>query len=83
VAGKYFQNEGDVQEAHSAIMAAFSDLCDLVVQSESFDEVRQQQIKEALGSILMLNYLSSQLAIFRHSWETSTKWGLLKKARPL
>lgn len=49
VAGKYFQNS-EIQEPHSAIMAAFSDLCDLVVQSDDFDEQRRREIQEALGS---------------------------------
>ena len=49
VTGKYFQNSGGVQEAHSAITAAFSDLCDLVDQSDDTDEKRRCQIKEALG----------------------------------
>lgn len=51
VAGKFFQDLGGVvQEAHSAITAAFSDLCDLIAQSEGFDECRRRTIKKALGS---------------------------------
>ena len=47
VTGKYFQNL-EVQEPYSAIMAAFSDLCDFVIQSDDFHE-RRQEIQEALG----------------------------------
>lgn len=54
VTGKYFQNSGGIQEAHSAIMAAFSDLCDLVAQSDDFDQSRQDQIKGDLGSYALL-----------------------------
>mmetsp|Transcript_2209 Transcript_2209/g.3485 ORF Transcript_2209/g.3485 Transcript_2209/m.3485 type:complete len:1071 (+) Transcript_2209:110-3322(+) len=49
VAGKYFQNSS-VQEPYSAIMAAFSDLCDLVIQSDDFDEETQREIATNLGS---------------------------------
>lgn len=48
-AGKYFQ-EHQIQDPYSALMAAFSDLCDLVVQSEDFNEARQEQIRQDLGS---------------------------------
>jgi predicted ATPase len=37
VSGKYFQTLGN-QEPYSAIMAAFSDLCDLISQSEVYNE---------------------------------------------
>lgn len=43
--GKYFQ---DHQDPYSAIMAAFSDLCDLILQAT--DQERRDEIKEALGS---------------------------------
>lgn len=46
-AGKFFQDSS--QEPYSAIMAAFSDLCDLVLQSEDFDETRRSKIQEVLG----------------------------------
>lgn len=46
--GKFFQNSG-VKEPYSAIMTAFSDLCDLVSQSEDFDDVRRKEIQKALG----------------------------------
>ena len=49
VAGKYFQDSG-IQEPYSAIMAAFSDLCDLVIQSEDFTEERRREIQQKLGS---------------------------------
>jgi protein kinase len=47
--GKFFQNSG-VKEPYSAIMTAFSDLCDLVSQSEDFDIVRKTEIQNALGA---------------------------------
>jgi predicted ATPase len=50
VAGKFFQPTMDVtQEPHSAIMAAFSDLCDLVLQSSDFDDHTRIKVQEALG----------------------------------
>ena len=51
-AGKFFQPSGGVssQEPHSAIMAAFSDLCDLVLQSSDFDNGRRIEIQQALGA---------------------------------
>lgn len=47
-AGKFFQGTA-TQEPYSAIMTAFSDLCDLVVQSEDFDDDRRRQIRESLA----------------------------------
>lgn len=57
-AGKFFQNSTD--ELYSAIMAAFSDLCDLVSQSEDFIE-RRGIIRESLGTEahVLLNLVSS------------------------
>jgi predicted ATPase len=49
VAGKYFQGSA-IQEPYSAIMAAFSDLCDLVSQSENFTEERRREIQKKLGT---------------------------------
>lgn len=50
VAGKYFENAA-VQEPYSAITAAFSDLCDLVVQSDEFrDRKTRKRITDALGA---------------------------------
>eukprot|EP00545_Synedropsis_sp_CCMP1620_P013169 CAMPEP_0119021732 /NCGR_PEP_ID=MMETSP1176-20130426/26576_1 /TAXON_ID=265551 /ORGANISM="Synedropsis recta cf, Strain CCMP1620" /LENGTH=1129 /DNA_ID=CAMNT_0006976413 /DNA_START=58 /DNA_END=3447 /DNA_ORIENTATION=+ len=46
--GKYFQNSA-ITEPYSAIMAAFSDLCDLVNQSDDF-EARKSKIAHALGA---------------------------------
>ena len=46
--GKFFQNTG-VNEPYSAIMTAFSDLCDLVSQSHDFDEDRTKEICQTLG----------------------------------
>lgn len=48
VTGKYIQNTA-TREPYSAIMAAFSDICDLTAQSEEFDELRRSQIEEGLG----------------------------------
>lgn len=48
-AGKFFQNSS-VQEPYSAIMAAFSDVCDLIIQSEGFTKSRQTDIQQALGA---------------------------------
>jgi histidine kinase len=54
--GKFFQqSEGGgggllvSQEPYSAVLAAFSDLCDLVLQSRDFDNRRRTQIRQALG----------------------------------
>jgi hypothetical protein len=48
VEGKYSQNQ-ETQEPFSAIVAAFSDIsCDLVSQSEGFDEKQKQEIQQAL-----------------------------------
>jgi len=44
--GKYFTRSEFGQEPYSAIMAAFSDLCDLVLQS--INEERKTEIQEAL-----------------------------------
>ena len=51
-AGKCVQplSRGVSQEPHSAIMAAFSDLCDLVLQSTDFDNDRRIEIQQALGA---------------------------------
>lgn len=46
--GKYSQNQ-ETQEPFSAIVAAFSDICDLVSQSEGFNETRKREIQQALG----------------------------------
>lgn len=48
-AGKFFQNAG-TQEPYSSILAAFSDLADLVVQSEDFDK-RRTEMQEVLSSL--------------------------------
>lgn len=52
--GKFFQ-DSVMQEPYSAIMAVFSDLCDLVLQSDDFDSQRQSQIQKdiALDSHLL------------------------------
>lgn len=50
VAGKYFQDNATVQAPYSAIMAALSDLCDLVIQSNDFDDHRREIIVNALGA---------------------------------
>lgn len=49
VAGKFAENSA-VQEPYSAIMAVFSDLCDLIAQSDDFDENRRTEIQGALAS---------------------------------
>lgn len=49
VGGKYFDSNAAVQEPYSAIMAAFSDRCDLVVQSNDFDQERREDIANMLG----------------------------------
>ena len=51
VAGKFFQPTMDVtQEPHSAIMAAFSDLCDLVLQSSDFNDQTRVNITRGAWS---------------------------------
>jgi predicted ATPase len=48
VTGKFYQGS-DLQEPHSAIVAAFSDICDLVAQSRDFNVANQQRIQDELG----------------------------------
>jgi predicted ATPase len=57
VAGKFFQPTMDVtQEPHSAIMAAFSDLCDLVLQSSDFDnQMAQYDSRSARGGCQLVS----------------------------
>jgi predicted ATPase len=50
VAGKFFQLNATVPEPYSAIMAAFSDLCDLVIQSDDYDEDQRREMKNSLGA---------------------------------
>jgi predicted ATPase len=51
VEGKFFQLDTTVPgKPYSAIMAAFSDLCDLVIQSDDYDEDQRRVMKESLGS---------------------------------
>ena len=55
VAGKFCKPvDGVRHEPHSAVLAAFSDLCDLVLQSADFDERRRMEIQEALGTDAVL-----------------------------
>lgn len=46
--GKFSQNSA-LQEPYSAIMACLSDLCDLVIQSDDFDDQRKSEVQETLG----------------------------------
>jgi histidine kinase len=63
-AGKFFQDSSGAQEAYSAIMAAFSDLCDLINQSEDYEQ-RREHLLEALGEdIHMLSKVISSLSQF-------------------
>lgn len=48
--GKFSEHTEYSQEPYSAIMAAFSDLCDLMLQLNDFNEERQKKIQQALGS---------------------------------
>jgi predicted ATPase len=51
VAGKYFQKHAAVEEPYSAVMAAFSDLCDLIIQADDFDkELKGREIADKLGT---------------------------------
>jgi predicted ATPase len=50
IAGKFFQpSDGVKHEPHSAIMAAFSDLCDLVLLSDDLDNHRRLEIQKFIG----------------------------------
>mmetsp|Transcript_30000 Transcript_30000/g.49538 ORF Transcript_30000/g.49538 Transcript_30000/m.49538 type:complete len:1076 (-) Transcript_30000:55-3282(-) len=63
-AGKFFQDSSGTEEAYSAIMAAFSDLCDLVNQSADYGK-RRAHLQEALGEdIHMLSKVISSLSQF-------------------
>mmetsp|Transcript_17513 Transcript_17513/g.26589 ORF Transcript_17513/g.26589 Transcript_17513/m.26589 type:complete len:1030 (+) Transcript_17513:213-3302(+) len=60
--GKCFQNsEVMKQDPYSAIMTAFSDLCDLMLQSDNFDEERRRKIEKELGydGMLLINAVSN------------------------
>jgi predicted ATPase len=51
VAGKFFQLDANVSgEPYSAIMAVFSDLCDLVIQADDYDEDQRREMKESLST---------------------------------
>jgi len=47
--GKYFPNSDFSQDPFSAIMAAFSDLCDLMLQSDHCDDEHRAGVKAELG----------------------------------
>jgi predicted ATPase len=49
VTGKFFQG-ADLHEPHSAIVSAFSDICDLVAQSDDISEMEISKIQEELGT---------------------------------
>jgi predicted ATPase len=49
VTGKFFQG-AELQEPYSAIVSAYSDVCDLMAQSEDLTEKELTRIKEELGS---------------------------------
>lgn len=51
--GKFFQDTV-VQEPYAAVMAAFSDLCELVSQTKDFDARRRSEIREKLGSTVQV-----------------------------
>lgn len=62
--GKFFQNS-ELQEPFSAIMAAFSDVCDLMVQSTDFDDERRNEIQRKLGDTgYLLTKAVSSIAVF-------------------
>lgn len=49
-AGKFFQNS-TLHEPYSAIMAAFSDICDIIAQADDFtEEEKRSEIRKQLGS---------------------------------
>lgn len=75
--GKYSQNS-ELQEPHSAIMAAFSDVCDLVMQSNDYDEKRRSEIQQALGSDgrLLAKAITSLSPIL-----PNTNWGVAISSR--
>jgi len=61
-AGKFFQNSGMALEPYSAIMSAFSDLCDLVSQSDDFLlGARKEEIQRTMGEdgYLLSNSISN------------------------
>lgn len=71
--GKYFQNSV-LQEPYSAIMAAFSDLCDLVSQSN--DSERKNRIREDLrndGCILAKSMSSLSPFLLQSECEDGTQ----------
>mmetsp|Transcript_30285 Transcript_30285/g.46230 ORF Transcript_30285/g.46230 Transcript_30285/m.46230 type:complete len:1013 (+) Transcript_30285:33-3071(+) len=47
--GKNFQNCGLGQDPHSSIMAGFSDLCDLILQSDIYNEALREKVQTSLG----------------------------------
>jgi predicted ATPase len=72
VMGKYFQNT-EVQEPYSAIMAAFSDLCDLVSQSVDYNEDLRREVQKKLGveNIRILRAFISNFAPFLETQENN------------
>jgi histidine kinase len=70
VSGKYFQTFGN-QEPYSAIMAAFSDLCDLISQSEMYNEAYLLKIQKQLRSdhALLLQKTISNISPFLNTLE--------------
>lgn len=81
--GKYFQNTE--QDPYSAIMAAFSDLCDLVSQSEDFNEERRATIEKGLGSdgLLLVNAISNISAFLGQKSSDESCGNLSQKSFPL
>eukprot|EP00546_Thalassionema_frauenfeldii_P010851 CAMPEP_0178932236 /NCGR_PEP_ID=MMETSP0786-20121207/22476_1 /TAXON_ID=186022 /ORGANISM="Thalassionema frauenfeldii, Strain CCMP 1798" /LENGTH=217 /DNA_ID=CAMNT_0020609447 /DNA_START=90 /DNA_END=743 /DNA_ORIENTATION=- len=47
--GKHFQNSRLGQDLYPALISAFSDLCDIVLQSADFDEKRRCEIRDNIG----------------------------------
>lgn len=62
--GKFAQ-KGSTHDAYSALMAAFSELCDLVVQSSDFEQ-RKDHIRKVLGAdgYILANQISNIQHLF-------------------
>lgn len=64
-AGKFFQNSSTQQEPYSAIMAALSDLCDLIRQSDDFEEhKRLVRSQLGVGDLMLLSNVISNISVF-------------------
>jgi predicted ATPase len=71
VTGKY-ESISDIREPHAALLEAFSDLCDLTIQSTDFPQ-RQSEIQQRMGrqsAQILANAVSNLMTIWRSNEES-------------